>query len=322
MLDSFNRNIDYARISVTDRCNLRCTYCMPNGDEYYNTCEEIMSDEDILKICKSFSKIGIKKIKITGGEPLLRKKIIPLIEKIKCIPGIDEVTLTTNGILLDQYLEELKKIDIDGINISIDAVDEMLFENITGFNKVKDVINVINKAEKLGIKNIKLNCVLIKNTNEDQYTKLVNLIKDKHICIKFIEMMPIGIGKEYNPITLNEVKKILENEFGELIIENEKLGNGPAEYYKINGLKCRIGFIGAISHKFCKTCNRIRVTSDGFLKTCLHFNTGINLKQYINKNNLEEIIEATILKKQESHKFEEKSDSCNFEVKYMAQIGG
>lgn len=323
MLDKFNRKIDYARISVTDRCNLKCTYCMPNGNDIYTSCNDNLSDEDILSICKGLSKLGIKKIKITGGEPLIRKNIIGLIKNIKSIDGIDEVTLTTNGILLDKYLEELKLIDIDGINVSIDAVDKNLFEEITGFDKANQVIKAVEKAYEMGIKNIKLNCVLLKEINEDEYIKLIEVIKDKDICVKFIEMMPIGLGKEYKRLEIDEVKKALEEKLGELKLEKVKLGNGPAEYYSIDNIKCRIGFIGALSHKFCKTCNRIRITSSGFLKTCLHFNSGVDLRPYIDNGQLYKTLEDSILKKEESHKFEEKdSDLSVFESKYMSQIGG
>lgn len=336
MLDKFNRKIDYARISVTDRCNLRCTYCMPDGDNSYQKHTDILSDKEIIEICKSLARLGTRKIKITGGEPLVRKNIISLIEQIKSIENIEQVTLTTNAILLDKYLEELKRVDIDGLNISIDAIDKELFEEITGFDKLSQILSSIDRAYELGIKNIKLNCVLIKGINEDQYTKLISHIKDRDICIKFIEMMPIGLGKEYGHFSLDEAKEKIENEFGSLILENKKMGNGPAEYYRIDNFRCKVGFIGALTHKFCKDCNRIRITSDGILKTCLHFNGGVNLRPYINDINLDNpqydfkninkkldnIIESSILNKQESHKFEQRDNDYDLEGKYMAQIGG
>lgn len=320
MIDKFNRNIDYVRISVTDRCNLRCKYCIPSDCNY--DFKETMSNQDILKICNALAKNGIKKIKITGGEPLVRKDIIPLISDIKNINGIEQVTITTNGILLGKYIDSLVDLKIDGINISIDALDKDIFENITGFDKVDEVLQAIDTAIAKGIKNIKLNCVLIKGQNESEYVKIASLAKERNICVRFIEMMPIGLGKGYETILADDVKNMLETEFGAFTKETQKQGNGPAHYYNVENFNGKIGFIGAVSHKFCESCNRVRITSQGFLKTCLHFNKGTDLLKYIDTDKLEEVIKNTIYNKYECHQFEKVEEDIDIEMKLMAQIGG
>ncbi len=316
--DKYDRTIDYARISVTDRCNFKCNYCAPNEIESIDTS---LTHSEILSLCQSLVQIGINKIKITGGEPFLRDDIIDIIRDIKNLNGIKEVTITTNGFLLGNYLEQLKEIGIDGINISIDAMDKELFHKITKVDCFDTIFDTIKKTQALGLKNIKLNCVLIKGCNEQEYTKLAKLVQQYDICVKYIEMMPIGKGKDFEQYSLEELKKILENEFGSLTeIVNEN-SNGPATYYTIDGAKGKIGMIGAITHKFCKNCNRIRITSQGELKTCLQYNAKVNLRKYIFSNYITKMIRSEILNKPESHRFNENS-IFDEEIKSMIEIGG
>ncbi|ONI39894.1 cyclic pyranopterin phosphate synthase MoaA [Candidatus Epulonipiscium fishelsonii] len=318
MQDKYDRTIDYARISVTDRCNFKCNYCAPNEIESIDTS---LTHSEILSLCQSLVQIGINKIKITGGEPFLRDDIIDIIRDIKNLNGIKEVTITTNGFLLGNYLEQLKEIGIDGINISIDAMDKELFHKITKVDCFDTIFDTIKKTQALGLKNIKLNCVLIKGCNEQEYTKLAKLVQQYDICVKYIEMMPIGKGKDFEQYSLEELKKILENEFGSLTeIVNEN-SNGPATYYTIDGAKGKIGMIGAITHKFCKNCNRIRITSQGELKTCLQYNAKVNLRKYIFSNYITKMIRSEILNKPESHRFNENS-IFDEEIKSMIEIGG
>lgn len=314
--DGFNRVIDYARISVTDKCNFRCTYCMPEASDDK---AEILSDDEILKIVSGLARNGVKYIKVTGGEPLVRKGIFELIEKIKQINGIKQVTITTNGALLTQFADKLHL--VDGINISIDAIDEDLFKSITGFVGSTKIIDTIRKLEKNGVENIKINCVLIKNCNESEYIEIARLSKDMDICIKFIEMMPIGHGSNFDHFTLEELKSKLYENFGEMKLIDGKYGNGPAQYYKISGHVGKIGLIGAVSHKFCENCNRIRITSDGLLKTCLQFESGTDLKPYFDTGDIAEVIRKAVCNKQEGHRFDE-IDFENKENRLMSQIGG
>ncbi len=319
MQDKYNRIIDYARISVIDKCNFKCTYCMPEG--MIESVDRSMNYEEIIALARALAAVGVKKVKITGGEPLLRNDIIKIIKEIKHIPGIEQVTLTTNGYLLGKYLDELWEIKIDGINISMDAVDRELFHKITGVDRVDEIIKAIEKARRLGMENIKINCVLIKNCNESQYLKLVQFAIDYDICVKFIEMMPIGAGKDFEGYSLKELKACIESCYGSIVEIEEAYGNGPAIYYRLNNEKGKIGFIGALTHNFCEKCNRIRITSDGFLKTCLQYSCGVDLRPYLFEEDLVKIIRECVMTKQEGHKFED-IDICDREHKSMAQIGG
>ena len=327
MKDTFGRKIDYIRISVTDRCNLRCKYCMPNGMENVYTCDEIMSYEEILRICKNLVDEGITKFKITGGEPLARIGIDDFIIKLKSMEGVNQVTLTTNGVLLDKHLDALKKAGIDGINISLDTLDPKRYEEITGFNALDKVLSSIDKAYDMGIK-IKINAVPVRQYNINEITKLAAIAKDKNIQIRFIELMPIGFARDLTPIPNEEILELIEKEFGKAEeYKEERLGNGPAHYYKFNGFKGKIGLISAVSHKFCSECNRIRLTSFGDLKLCLCYDYGVNLKDLIRNKNvtdeqLKEVIKKEILKKPKQHSFEHMEDEENIENKNMFQIGG
>lgn len=276
MFDIHNRKIEYIRISVTDRCNLRCVYCMPDEGVEFIEHEEILSFDEILRLINISTDLGITKVKITGGEPLVRKGVVDLIKEIKKIEKIQEVTLTTNGILLGKYIDELKE-NIDGINISLDALDPEQFKKITRRDELNKVIESINLSVDRGIKT-KINTLVLPNINENQIINIVELARNKPIHVRFIEVMPIGYGKEMVRYTPEMIRETIEKKFGKLLKANDKLGNGPAKYYSICGFKGKIGFISAVSDCFCSDCNRIRLTSTGFLKACLQYNYGIELK--------------------------------------------
>ena len=277
MLDKLNRKIDYLRISVIDRCNLRCVYCMPEEGIESIPHDEILTYDEILRICEIVSELGIRKIKITGGEPLVRKDIVNLIRDIKNIDKIEQVTLTTNGILLHEMLDDLYDAGIDAINISLDTLNKDNFKKITRRDGLEKVLMSIDKAYDLGIR-VKINCLAIRDFNLREIVEIASFAKDREIDVRFIELMPIGFGKKYTQIDNDEILSILESRFGTFEIVTEKRGNGPAKYYRNQNMKGCIGFISAISHEFCESCNRIRLTSSGFLKLCLHYNKGIDLK--------------------------------------------
>ena len=325
MLDKLNRKIDYLRISVIDRCNLRCVYCMPEEGLESIPHEEILTYEEILRICETVSQLGIKKIKITGGEPLVRKDIVNLIRDIKNLDKIEQVTLTTNGILLYDMLDDLYDAGIDAINISLDTLKEDNFKQITRRDGLEKVLMAIDKAYNLGIR-VKINCLAIRDFNINELADIANFAKDREIDVRFIELMPIGFGKKYTQIDNDEILSILESNFGTFEPVTEKRGNGPAKYYKNKDMKGCIGFISAISHEFCESCNRIRLTSNGFLKLCLHYNKGIDLKapirSGISDEDLKELIHDTIWNKPLSHKFGHTNGEKDIEVKNMVQIGG
>ena len=325
MLDKLNRNIDYLRISVIDRCNLRCVYCMPEEGIESIPHEEILTYDEILRICETVSELGIRKIKITGGEPLVRKDIVDLIKDIKNIEKIEQVTLTTNGILLYDMLDDLYTAGIDAINISLDTLNKEKFKKITRRDGLEKVLRSIDKAYKLGIR-IKINCLAIRDFNIDELAEIANFAKDREIDVRFIELMPIGFGKKYTEIDNDEILSILESRFGVFETVTEKRGNGPAKYYRNENMKGCIGFISAISHEFCESCNRIRLTSNGFLKLCLHYNKGVDLKapirNGISDEDLKTLIHDTIWNKPLSHKFGHANGEQDIEVKNMVQIGG
>ena len=325
MLDKLNRKIDYLRISVIDRCNLRCVYCMPEEGVESIPHEEILTYDEILRICETVSQLGIKKIKITGGEPLVRKDIVNLIRDIKNLDKIEQVTLTTNGILLYDMLDDLYDAGIDAINISLDTLKEDNFKQITRRDGLEKVLMAIDKAYDLGIR-VKINCLAIRDFNINELADIANFAKDREIDVRFIELMPIGFGKKYTQIDNDEILSILESNFGAFEPVTEKRGNGPAKYYKNKDMKGCIGFISAISHEFCESCNRIRLTSNGFLKLCLHYNKGIDLKapirSGISDEDLKVLIYDTIWNKPLSHKFGHTNGEKDIEVKNMVQIGG
>ena len=325
MLDKLNRKIDYLRISVIDRCNLRCVYCMPEEGIESIPHDEILTYDEILRICEIVSELGIRKIKITGGEPLVRKDIVNLIRDIKNIDKIEQVTLTTNGILLHEVLDDLYDAGIDAINISLDTLNKDNFKKITRRDGLEKVLMSIDKAYDLGIR-VKINCLAIRDFNLKEIVEIASFAKDREIDVRFIELMPIGFGKKYTQIDNDEILSILESRFGTFEIVTEKRGNGPAKYYRNQNMKGCIGFISAISHEFCESCNRIRLTSSGFLKLCLHYNKGIDLKEPIRNGisdeDLKKLIHDTIWNKPISHKFGHANGEQDIELKNMVQIGG
>lgn len=322
MLDGFCRTIDYIRLSVTDRCNLRCRYCMPPEGITCLPMHEILSYEETIHLCKIFAGLGIRKVKITGGEPFVRRDVCHLIRAIKAIPGIENVTVTTNGILALRHLEELKAIGIDGINFSLDTLNSEIFRQITGTDALSDVLTAIDRAIALEIPNIKINCVPVQGLNTGDIPGIAAFSKDYPIHVRFIELMPIGLGKGFQPVPESDICRILESVYGSLQPAEGTFGNGPAHYSHIDGFKGHIGFISAMSHMFCEQCNRIRLTTDGQLKTCLFYENGVDLKALLrNHHSDEEITHQISLALHDKPKHHD-LDSLSPEHRGMSQIGG
>ena len=323
MKDKFGREIDYLRVSVTDKCNLRCIYCMDEKDNSFLKNDEKLTDDEIYRIVKESSKLGIKKVRITGGEPLVRPDLVNLVSKINSIPGIEEIYLTTNGVLLADMIDELAINGLKGVNISLDSLNEERFNKLTRLGKLNKVLEAIDKAIALGIK-VKLNTVIVNDINKDEIIDFVNLTKEKEIDVRFIELMPIGIAINYKGATNEEVLKIISENYSDYEEVARSKSGGPASYIKLKDAKGKIGFISAISNCFCEECNRIRLTPEGFLKQCLHFDYGIDLKSKlrtgITDEELRKLIYDNIYDKPEKHLFLEKSD--HKELKFMNQIGG
>lgn len=333
MKDSYGRVIDYMRISITDRCNLRCRYCMPEGIKSIPM-EQILTLEEITEVCRIASELGITKFKITGGEPLVRKGCIELIRMLKALPLTEQVTLTTNGILLTEYGKELKEAGIDGVNVSLDTLCAEKFATITGYDRLKDVLEGIRTAYELGLK-VKINTVLQKGVNEKEWEDLLKIAKEAPIDVRFIEMMPIGYGSRKTLVSNQELLEKIRGMYGEVIKEvagnqphnGEQVcyphGNGPAVYYRIPGFQGSVGLISAVHGKFCDSCNRIRMTAEGFLKPCLCYDTGISVKEAVRNHQPEEVrrlLEQAILRKPKAHCFEKEEEIT--EKREMSRIGG
>lgn len=288
MKDKYNREISYLRISLTDKCNLRCRYCMPEEGVCKLAHEDILPLEDVLEIVQTAASLGIKKIRLTGGEPLVRKNIVWLCEEIKKIDGINELAMTTNGTLLAPIAEDLAKAGLDKINISLDSLDAIRYSQITRGGSFADAMGGISAALNCEIKKVKINTVLLGGFNDDEIPAFVELTKDYPIDVRFIELMPM-------PDTSMPEEAYLPNSVVlEKIRELEPEGNdGVAQMYRKPGYKGRVGLISPISCSFCSECNRIRLTADGFIKPCLHSKDELSIKGLHGeelKNRLSEII--------------------------------
>lgn len=323
MKDKFNREINYLRISVTDNCNLRCIYCMEEDHRDFLMSKEKLSNDEIYKIVEQFAKLGIKKIRITGGEPLVRPDIVELIGKINEIEGVDEIYLTTNGILLLDKIEALVQNGIKGVNISLDSLREDRFAKLTRVGVLSKVLEAVEKCLLLGVK-VKLNTVLLDGVNKDEIMNFVQLTLDTPIDVRFIELMPIGIGSKFKGVSNEEILEVIKLSYKDVEEAVKGKSGGPAKYIKINNSKGKIGFISAMSKCFCDNCNRVRVTSDGFLKQCLHFDYGVDLRTLLRKGasdeELEKVIYYNIYNKPEKHLFTEVGK--NKEIRFMNEIGG
>lgn len=321
MIDSFGRNIDYMRVSITDRCNLRCKYCMPHGIQWLPM-EEILTFEEMAEVCKQAAGLGIRKIKVTGGEPLVRKGCCDFVRMLKQIPGIEQVTLTTNGVLLTQYARELCDAGIDAVNVSLDTLDREKYREITGFDALLQVLAGMEAMERTGIP-VKMNTVLQPGKNDGEWMELAMLAKDKKLDVRFIEMMPIGHGDEFEPVSNVWLLEKLRETFKEVEEDKTIHGNGPAVYYRIPGFKGSIGFISAIHGKFCHNCNRIRMTATGQLKPCLCYEDSISVREELRKGHMDKVgqlIAEAAGSKPLGHCFEHREIIT--ERREMAKIGG
>lgn len=323
MKDKWNRTINYMRISVTDQCNLRCCYCMPEKGMKYFDQTQLLTFEEMETIIRAGASIGINRIKITGGEPLLRKDITQFIQKIKLIDGIEQVTLTTNGVLLKKYANELKEADIDSININFPAVTKEKYQSITRRDEFDRVMEGIKEASGLGI-HLKLNCVSRKTITDEELLEYIRIARETKADVRFIEMMPLGYGKMYETYSNERIIERLNILLNKQMKPSDFRGNGPAVYYEVEDFKGKIGFVSAVSHKFCNECNRVRLSADGDLKLCLNYDKGVSLKnvlRYGEPESLLKVMERAIYEKPQEHCFYGNSDLTT-ENKNMVQIGG
>lgn len=353
LVDKFGREINYLRISVTDRCNLRCVYCMPVGGIRHKPHQEILSFEQIYKFVRIAAGLGIEKVRITGGEPLVRKDLPLLIEQLKTIGGLKEIALTTNGMNLSEYAFILRKSGLDRINVSLDSLNADKFQEITRGGSLKAVLKGIDSALEAGFPSLKINTVLLKGFNTDEILSFAGLTKARPINVRFIEYMPINqkamvwlpIAKatdfnylspegdfSYNNLFFSaQEAKVLCGGLGELKPLDSAHG-ATARIFRIEGFCGSIGFISPVSQPFCSSCNKLRLTSDGRIRNCLHSSRTINLKALLDRNaqedELEQLIKEAVFLKPRAHNLAKPSEladtpldseSDNFS---MCQIGG
>jgi len=324
MVDNFGRKIEYMRVSITDRCDLRCRYCMPDGCEKVPM-SHILTYEEIVRICRAAAELGISRIKVTGGEPFVRLGCTGLVRSLKALDGIDEVTVTTNGQQLANYIDELKDIGIDGINISLDTLDPERFAYITGRGDLSRTLRSLELSAASGIKT-KVNAVPQRGVNDDEIVSLAELAFRYGIDVRFIEIMPVGAAHPEAGIPNPEILELLKEKWPGLEPDASIHGNGPAVYYKLPGQTGGIGLISAMHGKFCEYCNRVRLTSQGQLKPCLSYESGTDLVPFLKgtDDELREALREAILKKPEAHCFDnmDQSADAHAEHRLMSQIGG
>lgn len=326
MVDAFGRHINYLRISVTDRCNLRCRYCMPEEGVQNLGHGKILSLEDLARLANVAAQAGIRKIRLTGGEPLVRKNIAGLIECLADIDGIDDIAMTTNGLLFPALAQDLKDAGLKRINISMDTLKEERFAYITRRGGLSTVRQAVFKALELGMNPVKINVVVIRGFNDDEIVDFARLAYDYPLHIRFIEFMPVGDLLFWEPekmMNSDEIRMVLQNDY-ELTPEKAIEGNGPARYYQISGGAGSIGFISPMSHQFCSECNRIRLTADGKLRGCLYEKQEVDLKEALEReasdDELRVLFGRAIKSKPARHNMDSGWGQHNFRKMY--QIGG
>lgn len=324
LVDKYGRRISYVRLSITDRCDFRCTYCMAEEMTFLPR-DEVMSLEECLRVATVFVGLGVNKLRITGGEPLVRKDAMWLIERLGTLPGLDNLVLTTNGSQLDRFATPLRAAGVKRLNISLDTLRADRFKAITRIGDIKKVFSGIEAVRAAGFKRTKLNTVMMRGTNDDEFVDLVRYAVDNELDISFIEEMPLGEihGRSNTYISSEETRDKLAEHF-ELIPSTESSG-GPARYWRTPGSESRIGFISPHSHNFCDTCNRVRVTAKGELYPCLGQNDAANLMQVLRADNSEEALRQAIVDsmgiKPLGHDFTQQMDSPQV-VRFMSMTGG
>ena len=314
MTDSFGRKITYLRISVTDLCNLRCVYCMPEQGIEKRPHRDIMTVEEIVAAVEAAAECGIKKVRITGGEPLVRNGIIDICRSIGKIESLEEICMTTNGILLPKYASDLINAGVTRLNISLDTLNAEKYARITRIGKLENALAGIKAAEEAGFKNTKINAVLIGGINSDEIAQLVALTKDRDIELRFIELMPIGECSSWDKDRFIPGETVLKA-VPELIEDGM---SGVSRMYRVPGWKGRVGLINPISHRFCDQCNRIRITADGKIKPCLHSSNEFNLRG-LDKDGMITTIRQAIESKPGRHMLEGGSSES---IRNMNEIGG
>ncbi|ADL07057.1 GTP 3',8-cyclase MoaA [Thermosediminibacter oceani] len=324
MKDRFGREIDYIRVSVTDRCNFRCIYCMPEGGVMPKTCADILRFEEIARFLEAIVPLGISTVRITGGEPLVRKGIADFVRMVRRIPGVKDIAMTTNGSLLAGMAADLKSAGLNRVNISLDSLRPERFGRVTRGGDLKSVLKGIDAALENGLEPVKINCVVIKGFNDDEIMDFAKLTIERNLTVRFIELMPVGESKKarMNFVPAGRISRSLGGELEP--VEYPEEGKGPAVYYRLPGAKGFIGFIAPMTRHFCAECNRVRLTSDGKLKVCLdseeEFDVKAALRGGASGEDLRRIFTGALMRKPDGHRM----NAVRFGKpgRTMCQIGG
>jgi len=324
LIDPFGRTIEYVRLSVTDRCDLRCFYCLPKGFKDFEEPEEWLSFSEIERVIKAFSELGVSRLRITGGEPLVRKNIPELARRISALPGIEDLSLSTNAVQLKRYAVQLRHANISRLNVSLDSLNPQRFKEITNGGKLEKVIDGLMAAKSAGFNPIKINTVMMRDINDDEAEDLVAFCIEHGFTLRFIETMPMGnTGRDatHNYIDLQQIKQRLAKIFQ--LVPGVMPGGGPARYMQVAGTDLKIGFITPLSQHFCDTCNRVRLAADGTLYLCLGQSDKVELRPLlrtgISDEELKQVIINSITLKPERHEFNEKPQQV---VRFMSMTGG
>lgn len=327
LIDSFNRQVRYLRLSVTDRCNLRCTYCMAE-DMTFLPKSKVLSIEEMAFVARAFIELGVEKIRLTGGEPLVRKGVIELAQQLKANPGLKELVMTTNGVLLDKFAQPLRDAGVSRLNISIDSLRADRFKQLTRFGNLEDVIRGIRAASQAGYKRLKLNAVILQGVNDDEVLALTQFAIDQDCDISFIEEMPLGDIDSHQraetQVSSLSIREQLEQVYQLTDYATNDQAAGPSRYLNIANTNSKVGFISPMSNNFCASCNRVRLTTEGRLLLCLGNEHSLDLRQIIrqqpdNIDVLKQAILASMANKPEKHYFDPKDITIK---RYMNATGG
>ncbi len=323
LIDPFGRRIEYVRLSLTDKCNLRCFYCMPKGFSDFEQAENWLTFDEIERVIKAFTELGVARVRLTGGEPLVRKNIAQLAQRLTALPGLNDLSLSTNATLLDRQAHALEQAGISRINVSLDSLKPEVFKKITG-GELQPVLDGLIAAKKAGLSPIKINMVAMKGINDDEFEDMVRFCLQHDFTLRFIETMPMGATSDDatdHYLDLQIVKKQLAESFE--LIPGVMPGGGPARYMQIKNTSLRIGFITPISQHFCETCNRVRLSVDGTLYLCLGQDDKVELQPLlragISDQELKNVLIDAISLKPEKHEFKNKPQQV---VRLMSMTGG
>lgn len=327
LIDPFGRSITYLRISLTDRCNLRCAYCLPASGVKWLGQEELLSADEIVRVAESAASLGVNKIRLTGGEPLVRPDVIEIVERIAKIPGIQDLSLTTNAMLLGKMAQPLAAAGLNRVNISLDTLDPEKFHRITRYGEFARTWNGILAAEDAGLTPIKLNTVVVGGLNADELPALAHLTQEHPWHVRFIELMPVGNQQEWGDdlpsgdgryVSVQSMHALLEG----LALEpvEAAAGSGPARTFRIPGAPGTVGFISPLGEHFCSSCNRIRLTADGRLRACLLVDKEVSIREPLQQgSDLKTLLRQTVDQKPKNHEL----DLQHYpEARHMSQIGG